>query len=622
MQTTRPKKRHCATTQTKPRHSDKTTASPAPVLTTNQLATRQSPLTAYSANPSHASTRPATTNHPATRQSPLTAYLTNPTRTEAPTVTPLHPEQTLRFATVNVQGNLPLHLPELLKLLDKENIDLLAVIDHGRTADSLRHLQIPLHKYAHYWAPIRPDLQQTHNTDPIMHIGGVGLITRPRLEAYRLGEPLYTNSRQIQVTYALPKRQILTVTALYGPTGKENLTNKLLREIKLPTSESHIILGDFNLTVDERIDAARNHTTPNTHATQNLETQSIMMDKQLYDTYRLIHGKKARAYTYTWTKNEKVTHRRIDHVWVTANLVAQTTDAGIIADHAIGDHSIAWADVRCIAQIKHQNLPQPIPFARRRLPPTNDPSWTRYEHCVSTAVNRERAAIDGLVNAPDTQQTANDISQFIARILTTAVDDTWVQKTKPTQARYTNAETRALRTKRRKIKRAESVLAQWHAALQTATTTDSLQAKLTRRLRAIRQYQLYEEDLDIVNTQQITSKLQTLRSALKIATREHKKAFARATHQDIRHITKKLIEQRKANVNQIFKITSKRQHNPPITAVLATDTNGNQTLTGTPEECAAAVHADWRNYWETKGPRTRRHLAPTRHGTTRASRSR
>ena len=281
------------------------------------------------------------------RQTSLSSFLTASTKTPSSQTRSLIAEQTIRMATINVQGNLDAHLPNIIKLFEKQNIDLLAIIDHGRKADSLRHLQLPAHKFAHHWTPAQPD-EQDEMLHQVMYLGGVGIITRPHLEAYRIGTIKSIASRTLQITYALPRKQTLSVTAIYGPTGKEHLTHALLRQIPMPESEHSVILGDLNLTVDEAVDAWRDHTPQRTYATQNRATQELMAERHLHDTFREIHGNKARAYTYTWAQEGKITRRRIDHIWVSANLANHILDANVITEHNVGDHALVWADIQCI----------------------------------------------------------------------------------------------------------------------------------------------------------------------------------------------------------------------------------------------------------------------------------
>ena len=199
--------------------------------------------------------------------------------------------------------------------------------------------------------------------------------------------------------------------------------------------------------------------------------------------------------------------------------------------------------------------------------------------------------------------TAEEISQLIARLLTTSVADTWKHKSKPVSVPQIDPELRAARRRRNRIKKAEGALLQWHTQLVTQATTDDMQKRLQKRIKGVRKYHIHLENLDLTSREQIQNALATTRSALKIATKDYQRLRKRNTRQDIRQITKKLLERRKINPNLIFKITSKRQHNPPITAVLQTDADGTQTLTSTLEECKAAVHADWQDYWQTKGAR-------------------
>ena len=134
------------------------------------------------------------------------------------------------------------------------------------------------------------------------------------------------NSRRIQIVEFEIQSKKIAMVNVYAPNKsleKQNFMDELATVVQNIDVHNIVVCGDFNCVLDNNLDIITGDTHPNI----TIKHFKDFVEKcDLYDSWRLFHsGEKE----FTWSKQNPMSARRLDYIFVTSSLFDKTVASNI-----------------------------------------------------------------------------------------------------------------------------------------------------------------------------------------------------------------------------------------------------------------------------------------------------
>lgn len=240
---------------------------------------------------------------------------------------------------------------------------------------------------------------------------GVGIIIKNKWAKHIYRTKKYEGN-VLSISLAFKKKIKVKIIAVYYPSNPEqrkeraHVTKWMINEIgQFNNNDKHytIIMGDFNATVNPKIDRYNKNISSNNRSNKPESSILRFLDNNKFiDTFRIykeaIKNTELQNNTelnFTWENGSGEIKSRIDYIWISDNLADQLFYADIISAHLTSqsDHACVIIEIETNIFEKLKPMLETTECSQRiefNFKGTNEKKWKKFEQEIEKAIEQNK----------------------------------------------------------------------------------------------------------------------------------------------------------------------------------------------------------------------------------------